>query len=193
MLVLEYRGTSFASRFIRWWAWKRYSHTSLTFARVHDGQLVGDLSEWESWQTHGVEHVPMIGMNHKRGTRIDLYELRHPLDRSELEAGMLFLSAQLGKKYDWWGIMGFAFRAKTQSDNKWFCCELVFQFLRMCGRVILQGVEAYQTTPGSMETSPEFKPDPIGYLICGEGVKVYQDQPPTVDKHQAGGVVSVVI
>lgn len=174
-MICEYIGVSWRSRLIRWFTWRKYSHTSWSDAVVRNGYLVGDTSEWEAWPKNGVEHVPMVGMNHTVGTRIDLYELRTPLNREEKEAGMLFLSTQLKKLYDWWGIMGFAFRARTQSDSRWFCSELVFTFLRKCGRTILQCTEAYQTTPGMIETSLEVNPVIVGYLIVGEDLKVHQD------------------
>lgn len=179
MIICEYIGISLRSKFIMWFTWRKYSHTSITFATIANGYLVGDKSEWEAWPKNGVEHVPLFGMNHTKGTRVDLYVLRHHLNRDELENGMLFLSAQEGKKYDWWGIMGMALRARTHNDSRWFCTELVFTFLRMCGRTILQNIEAYQTSPGIIETSPEVKPDPIGYIIIGDDLRIHQDPPKT--------------
>ncbi|WP_028449692.1 hypothetical protein [Chitinibacter tainanensis] len=41
-----------------------------------------------------------------------------------------FLIAQIGKKYDWTGLIGWLFKGRNwQEPNKWFCSELVAAML----------------------------------------------------------------
>jgi len=170
-MILQYRGTSFISRLIRWFTWGKYSHASWSFCTVRDGKLHGDLSEYGAWTNGGVQHVDHIGQNHTLHTRIDLYDLRTPLAREEAERGILFMQAQIGKKYDYRGLFGFLFREKMDSADRWFCSELVFTFLRRCGRMILQGVKPYQVNPQMIPMSPEVVS--VGYIYAGEGGRVY--------------------
>lgn len=182
-MILEYRGISLMSKMIRFFSFLRfwtqrtklYSHASWTFAEIFDGHLTGDLSEWESWQKGGVSHSEKIGTNHTKGTRVDLYELREPLTRDDKELGVLFLTAQLGKKYDWRGIFGVLLRKDSHNTDKWFCCELVLAFLRVMGRMMLQYIEPYQTVPGILTTSPDVTYK--GYIVLNDDhdFKVYQD------------------
>jgi len=44
-----------------------------------------------------------------------------------------FLSAQIGKNYDWAGIMGFITSRDWRNDDKWFCSEIVAAGLEESG------------------------------------------------------------
>lgn len=177
-MLLQYIGTSFfPSKLIMWfstWGLKRYSHSAWSFCEIKDGMLVGDTSEYEAWQRGGVSHVPEIGFNHTKGTRIDLYVLDDPLTNEEANKGLEFLTAQLHKKYDYHGIIGFLLRRKFDRDDRWFCSELVFAFLIACGRVLLRNIAPYQVSPQILPMCPEFTY--VGYIISGEGFKVRQDE-----------------
>jgi len=169
-MILQYRGTSFISKVIEWFSWGVYSHTSWTFATLVDGKLAGDTTEWESWTSNGVEHVAVIGKNHEKGTVIDLYDLDRPLTIEEAELGTAFLQLQLKKKYDYRGILGFLLREKTASSKKYFCSELIFDFLLHCGRTILLRVKPYQVSPQMIPMAPSLVY--IGSIRAGEELKV---------------------
>ena len=175
-MLLQYIGKSFfPSKIIEWFTWGKYSHSAWSFCEIEDGKLVGDTSEYEAWAGKGVVHVPEIGANHTKGTRIDLYQLATPLDNADANKGLKFLSDQLGKGYDYKGILGFLLRKKSMHNpNDWFCSELVFAFLQKCGRFVLNEVEPYQVNPQMLPMCPAFVY--IGYIIAGEGLEIRQDE-----------------
>ena len=176
-MLLQYQGKSFfPSKFIIWFTWSnnKYSHSAWSFCEIDGSRLVGDISEYEAWAGKGVVHVPEIGLNHTKGTRIDLYELTPELSNDDANEGLKFLSEQIGKKYDYKGILGFLLRKKNMHNpDAWFCSELVFAFLRKCGRFVLNEVEPYQVNPQMLPMCPEFVY--IGYIVVGEGMRIQKD------------------
>ena len=174
-MLLQYIGKSFfPSKIIQWFTWGKYSHSAWSFCEVEDGKLSCDISEYEAWAGKGVVHVPEIGANHTKGTRIDLYQLATPLTNEDASTGLKFLTKQVGKKYDYRGILGVLLRKKSlHKSSHWFCSELVFAFLQKCGRLILNDVEPYQVNPQMLPMCPDFVY--IGYIIAGEGFEIRKD------------------
>lgn len=66
----------------------------------------------------------------------------------EAPADVLKLAAsQIGKPYDWAGILGFATRQNWQSEDKWFCSELVAWAFQEAGFPLLRAERASRITP----------------------------------------------
>ena len=174
-MILQYIGKSFfPSKFIQWFTWGKYSHSAWSFCEIEAGMLVGDISEYEAWAGKGVVHVPAIGLNHTKGTRIDLYDLKAKLNNKEASEGLTFLTEQIGKGYDYKGILGFILRKKSlHNPYDWFCSELVFAFLLKCGRFLLHGIKPYQVSPQMLPLCPDLVY--LGYIIAGEDLKIRQD------------------
>ena len=143
-----------------------YSHSSWSFCRLSNGMLVGDTSEWESWQPNGVRHNRFIGDGHTPGTRVDLFELVSPIPTKKISGGIIFLQGQIGKKYDWGGILGVFLRRNEHSEGRWFCSEFVDAFLKVCDVHLFNFVESYQVVPGLIPSSPIVRY--VGYIITGE-------------------------
>jgi len=58
-----------------------------------------------------------------------------------------FLSMQLGKPYDWKAILAFPFRGSWQSHEAWFCSELVYEALVVCGGMLPDRLPSNRVTP----------------------------------------------
>jgi hypothetical protein len=63
-------------------------------------------------------------------------------DPSEFRA---FLSAQVGKRYDWTALVALPFRADWQDQSKWFCSELAASAISRGGRSLR--LPSYRVTP----------------------------------------------
>lgn len=149
-MIALYRGISCASRVIRWKTWSAYSHASW---------LAPDFSrEIEAWKGEVREQsVPFAA--HTPGTVADLFEFFE--GAADADRGMAhFLREQIGKPYDWPGILGFATR-RQQSDlkaqAKWFCSELVFAAAVHAERPLLLRVQPWQVYPGMIAYSTQLR------------------------------------
>ena len=78
---------------------------------------------YEAWEPHGVRILPHLGCDHMPGTRVDLYDWH--LDAGDVEEVLVFCGSQVGKKYDFLGILGFVTKRARDDAGKWFCSELV--------------------------------------------------------------------
>ena len=61
-------------------------------------------------------------------------------------SAVAFLEAQIGKRYDFGGIVALPFRKPWHSRSKWFCSELVAAALIASGLPKMR-VDAYRVTP----------------------------------------------
>lgn len=157
MLAL-YRGKSFfPSRCIRWFSWSHYSHAAIVQERL-DGQTI-----IEAWTPGGVQETQRFSQLHARGTRIDLFRFRRELSAFEECALLDFARKQLGRPYDWRGVLSFLFRARMQRKGSWFCSELVAYCCRMIGRQLLM-CEDWKVAPGDIAKSPDLVFDSAVYV-----------------------------
>ena len=56
------------------------------------------------------------------------------------------LRGQIGKPYDWKGVLGFWFRRNWRDDKAFFCSELIAWGLEVCGQPAFRR-EAYRISP----------------------------------------------
>lgn len=140
--IALYRGRSLLSRVIRWRTWSVYSHAAWLCA---SGTVI------EAWTKGGVRHVANLSVAHTPGTIVDLYEITAEVDYAAAE---LFLKRQLGKPYDFLGILGFILRRRCQEESRWFCSELVFSAVLAGGLRLLNTLDPWQVSPGELATSP---------------------------------------
>jgi hypothetical protein len=68
-----------------------------------------------------------------------------------------FLESQIGKKYDFAGILGFGLSANLECKDKWFCSELVFAAAQYAGIELLRRIKAHKVSPGLLDVSPKMK------------------------------------
>jgi len=153
-MIALYKGKSIVSRLIRWRTWSEYSHAAWV---CEDGTIL------DAWQKGGVRHVANISVGHKPGTPVEFFTLYlTPMQRGMIEC---FLKRQVGKKYDWHGVLKFISRRKTTADQqkKWFCSELISAAFNHARRPLLVRIRDEQVSPGLLAISPLLKRKSIVY------------------------------
>ena len=91
-------------KLIRWFTSGTYSHVEI----VVSGMAISA----DAWS--GVVRCTPVAAFHKENW--DTVEVA-------LTKDMDFINLQLGKKYDWLGILGFFLPGKLQNSNRWYCSE----------------------------------------------------------------------
>jgi uncharacterized protein YycO len=145
-MIALYKGRSLLSRLIRWRTWSEYSHAAWV---CPDGSVI------EAWKG-GVRHAPGPLVQHEPGTEVDLFEVKG-LCVAKAWRVQEFLLRQIGKPYDYAGILGFVLAAKTENPDCWFCSELVFAALKGVGVELLSRVPPWKVSPGMLAVSPFLK------------------------------------
>jgi len=142
------------SKAIRFFSWGIYSHAAICLP--DEGYII-----YESWDGVGVRQCKSISDGHKKGTRVDFFSLGVTEDQyiKIVDA----LRSQLGKKYDYWGVIRFIpfFRAFMGKPSKrtqpaWFCSIYACWALAK-GDVYLLNKDAYKISPSDMATSTVIK------------------------------------
>ena len=141
-MIALYKGTSALSRLIRWRTWSDYSHAAWVFP---------DHSVIEAWKG-GVTHAPGILAGHAPDTEVHLVTL--DLTIEQRWAVQDFLIAQIGKPYDYAGILGFLTASKTENPDRWFCSELIFAACKAAKVDLLKRIFAWKVSPGLLAYSP---------------------------------------
>jgi len=149
--IALYKGKSWwPSRMIEWFSWSVYSHASIVHT-TSEGMMV-----YEAWGV-GVQKHKGWG-EHEADTPIDLFRFREALTAVE-EADILFAAhRELGKAYDWRGVLSFVLRRRMQAKGAWFCSELVAHCCAEAGRLLLACPD-WKIMPGDIAKSPLLTPD----------------------------------
>ena len=91
-----------------------------------------------------IESMPFIGVRKAPVTqfpgkcKIDLFDIKG-MTKEKGDRIWAWAESQIGKKYDFWGVFGYAIRfGKLEEPDKWFCSELCEYGLRL---------EGFNTTP----------------------------------------------
>jgi len=162
LIVTAYRGVSLLSRAIRWQTWSVYSHVGLGRVAV-DRPLSETLRQFaaagetiEAWDPGGVRYgATGPCRHHTPGTRIDCFVVPG-LGADASRQAWEFASGQVGKRYDYRGLVRFLKRSKPRQDDRWFCSELVFAALAAGGLHALERIDPSQVSPGLLIASPVF-------------------------------------
>lgn len=101
------------------------------------------------------EGIPLVWEALENGVVYHKLEDR-PFDLFYLEAKQVEIYAvkkwlidQIGKPYDYFGLIGFLWRREYQNDNKWFCSELAAEALKQGGVASFNFniLKSWQVTP----------------------------------------------
>ncbi len=142
--IAQYKGSSIISRVIKFISWGAYSHTGIILG---DGLIV------EAWQgSNSVRVIKSLSDGHKPGTPVDIYSVRMGVEQERLFTE--YVEAQIGKKYDYWGIWGFLRRKDLQRGESWFCSELFAAGCEKAGVSLLNNLLPSQTSPSMITRSP---------------------------------------
>ncbi|MDD2657582.1 MAG: hypothetical protein PHD04_02890 [Candidatus Pacebacteria bacterium] len=139
-MILLYKGTSLLSRTIEWFNWGDYSHAA--FRNEKTGEVI------EAW-AGGVRLVKNEWIQHNNDTHIDYFDFIDPLTDYEAHVIWQALCKEVGKKYDYFGILHFLTRRGGDDRRKWFCSELVFSKVNPV-RTLLNNVPDYKVYPSML-------------------------------------------
>jgi uncharacterized protein YycO len=141
--IILFKGRGFISQMIRWQTRSRFSHAAL---RMRDGRIV------EAWQGKGVRITELTDY-------ADVEVFRVPsMSDEQWDKAIAFACAEVGKGYDYWGVIRFVSRRLLPTTERWFCSELVFAAIRAAGVNLLQNVHPEQVAPGAIALSPYVQP-----------------------------------
>ena len=141
-----YKGTSMISTLIKWRTWSEYSHVSWI---NEDGSVI------EAW-TDGVCQRKSIHEAHRPGTQIDIFDVKMSLEQKARIK--LFLKGEIGKKYDYRGVMKFISRRSGDNQDRWFCSELIAAAFNFADVPLLVRIPVYKIYPGLLAYSPLLRP-----------------------------------
>lgn len=117
-----YKGKGdFFDKLIRWWTKSPYSHVALVDNGIcyEADANTGKVIRWK-WLTRYIpENWDLIEVDSKNAAT--------------------FMATQVGKGYDYLGILGFILPWKPQVKSKWYCSELVAAALGMSKTSISPG------------------------------------------------------
>ena len=148
MITLQFSATNqIGSRLIRTLCWSWASHIDFV---LPDGRLLGALAVQNGGGVQYHKMKPLVEYS-----RVERFEIDAP------DSVLDFAKSQVGKPYDWAGVIGWMVRNRNwEEDDKWFCSELAaFSFMK-AGFPLLNEV-AYRITPRDLLISPLLKPIPI--------------------------------
>ena len=145
--VLASKGISLTSRLIRWWQWGfPYTHIAycLDLSDPNDPYVI---EAWDFVRSGFFSEV------HTPGTEFAVYSVQ--VTEEQKEKIEEFLQRQLGKPYDWLGILGFPLRSlKLERKDRWFCSELVFTAFKQAGVELLKNTHPSEVSPRLFLKSP---------------------------------------
>jgi len=151
-MIALYKGVSvWPSRCIQFLNWSEYSHAAFICRKT--GECI------EAWSPGGVRRTEGFGEQHQKGTRVDFFEVIG-ITQAQEDAAKAFMLTQLGKPYDWRGVVHFITRPTeedTHYQKEWFCSELVFEAYLRSWVNIFERIPAYKVYPGMLAISPKLR------------------------------------
>jgi hypothetical protein len=94
-------------KLIRWWTNSRYSHCEI---------IIGGMAFSADAWTNQVRAVSAKSFNPQSWERVAI--------DGNGEKALTFLTGQLGKRYDWLGILGFFLPGTINDPKRWYCSEI---------------------------------------------------------------------
>lgn len=143
--ILLFKGRGVVSQLIRWQTNGQYSHAAI---QLGDGRII------EAWHKPAEVRVrPPL----KDWSNVEAYSVEG-MTADQWQVAVEFLDKQLGKKYDFGGVLRFVTRWRKEKDDKWFCSELVFQAVKEAGVDLLSRIQCSQVSPTVLSFSPLLQP-----------------------------------
>lgn len=133
MKLLFTRRHHIGSWLIRAVTWSEYSHVDLI---LDDTQLIGAIAG---------DGVVLNKVNERLAISSKAVVMHVPV--SDIPASEAFAIGQLGKQYDWLGVIGIGLKRNWQEDDKWSCAELVASILAAGGQRPFDSKFYHRITP----------------------------------------------
>lgn len=128
--VIFTRSHAIGSLLLRTALWSPWSHCAIV-----DGEEVIEAAAFG-----GVRARPLTDM------LADATKMAFVTLPGDPQAVIAAARSQIGKPYDWPGVLGFGFRRRWQDDDAWFCSELVAWAFVEAGTPLFR-TEAWRITP----------------------------------------------
>lgn len=125
-------------RLIAWWTASPYSHVELVFA---------DGVSFSSSPRDGGTRYKRIDFAAGHWDLVDLPTL--PDAESRIRA---WCDAQVPRRYDWRGVLGFVFRCGFDR-GRWFCSEICLQAAQLDG--LMDELVPHRTSPGALAAAAQ--------------------------------------
>lgn len=149
-MIALYHGKGAVSTVIKWFTRSQISHVAWI-----DDETGKVYEAWSSPFPGKVMEVEEISTNHTAGTVVDLYDVEG-ITYEQLLLMRDAAKSQIGKPYDWMGVLGFLTRPRKDPlwQLAWFCSEYVtWIFLKGLIR-LFNGAEPWKVPPGWFENNP---------------------------------------
>lgn len=137
--ILLLRGRGFVSSVLRAQTGSVYGHAALM---LPDGSVI------EAWPGVGVRRTWL-----RDWTGVDVFAVRDMTDK-QWSAANQFARKQIGKPYDWLGVVRVVSRFRPQDNGRWSSAALVVTALEVAGVRLLRHVRACEVSPGMLAKSP---------------------------------------
>lgn len=135
--VLLFRGRGLISTLIRWQTRGYYSHAAI---RVSENECI------EAWQGAGVRMKRITDW-----AGIDIFDVDATPRQKIIAAN--YAAQQIGKGYDYLGVLRFVSRRQRNNPERFFCSELVAAAFEHAGSFLLRA-EPWRISPSGLATSP---------------------------------------
>ena len=142
-IIVSTRKNNPVSMFIRWWTNSKWSHTRVMTSSV----------------TFVEATYPRVKVGHIDEMDGEVYRVLTPLvplsddEKADLK---FWVVSDIGKKYDWRGLVSFLLHKNIQKKSFFFCSEFVAEAYEAIKRPLLRR-EACWTTPGDIYSTLELK------------------------------------
>lgn len=133
-------GRGLVSSLIRWQTFSRWSHCALVYPN----------GEWiiEAWPGKGVQKKKITDWN-----KVELFFIKG-ITEEQWKIAFNWAESQLGKGYDYWGVLHFIPRIHLPDNKKFFCSEFVFDALKVAGINLQERINAQELSPREIGISP---------------------------------------
>lgn len=133
MKLLFTRRKHIGSWLIRIVTWSEYSHVDIV---LDDKWLLGSIAPDGVVKNKYAERLAIAS----KAVLMDL-----PV--KSMDAAIAYASNQLGKPYDWLGVIGIGLHRNWQEDDKWSCAELVAKVASEAGQKPFDDKFIHRITP----------------------------------------------
>ena len=135
------------SKIVRMVTWSDYSHVDMIIGHDH---VIG------ASHTEGVTESSLA--YRKSVSNKWLIAEVHTLSVEDDENLFRAMKSQVGKPYDYTGVLGFLFHRDWQKEERWFCSELIaWAFSKVGTRILADSVRKSRVSPEHLLMSPMLK------------------------------------
>jgi hypothetical protein len=152
MIIIQmHKGNSLFSRIIQWFSRSHFSHVSFW---LYDSQDPHKGEIYEAWEGEGVRKLLASQYQKARNEgKINLFTYKSAPSDAEKEQLRAILAAELGKDYDYRGVLKFLSRRPHNPDEAWFCSEYVAYGSRLIGKTLFERTEDWELKPSDIPRS----------------------------------------